>query len=425
MAIGILGEKEVSGWAQTRLSCLLREVDVRAASIEEHERNSLQVLSLTKNKGLVPQTERFRKRIATEDVSRYKVVRKGWIVYNPYVIWEGAVHALTEYEAGLVSPAYLVWETTERDDGFLDFLLRTPVLIAEYDRLCAGAVNRRRSIRKIDFMNIEIALPSLEERRAIARVLHAIQNAKQTTERVIDATLELKKSLMRYLFMYGPVPMDEADNVTLKETEIGCIPENWGVCRLGDVCGVRYGLGQPPGIDSDGVPMLRATNIKRGRIDENGLLRVKRAAIPQNRNPYLKCGDILVVRSGAYTGDVAMITEQWEGCIAGYDLVVSPGKAMDAKCCSYNLLSEQAQRYFRSQRDRSAQPHLNRGQLENTLIPLADIGEQHKIANILDAFDTKLASEEAYMSALSQLFESLLHRLMTGRIRLPEFAGGD
>jgi type I restriction enzyme S subunit len=171
--------------------------------------------------------------------------------------------------------------------------------------------------------------------------------------------------------------------------------------------------------------MLRATNIKRGRIDENGLLRVKRAAIPQNRNPYLKCGDILVVRSGAYTGDVAMITEQWEGCIAGYDLVVSPGKAMDAKCCSYNLLSEQAQRYFRSQRDRSAQPHLNRGQLENTLIPLADIGEQHKIANILDAFDTKLASEEAYMSALSQLFESLLHRLMTGRIRLPEFAGGD
>ena len=32
-------------------------------------------------------------------------------------------------------------------------------------------------------MNIEIALPSLEERRAIARVLHAILNAKQTTER--------------------------------------------------------------------------------------------------------------------------------------------------------------------------------------------------------------------------------------------------
>lgn len=271
----------------------------------------------------------------------------------------------------------------------------------------------------------QLPLPPLGEQRAIASALRAVQQAKEATEQVIEATRELKKSLMRYLFMYGLVPISEADRVLLKETEIGLIPENWTVCRLGEVCGVRYGLGQPPEMADDGVPMLRATNIKRGRIDENQLLKVNRDAIPQSRSPYLKYGDILVVRSGAYTGDVAMITKKWEGCIAGYDLVVSPGKAVDAKCCSYYLLSEQAQRYFRSQRDRSAQPHINRGQLEQTLIPVPPRSEQHAIAGVLDVVDKKLQAEEDRGRALDELFKSLLHNLMEGKIRLPEFAGGE
>jgi type I restriction enzyme S subunit len=46
--------------------------------------------------------------MATDDVSDYKVIRRGQIAYNPYVIWEGAIHILDEFEAGLVSPVYPV-----------------------------------------------------------------------------------------------------------------------------------------------------------------------------------------------------------------------------------------------------------------------------------------------------------------------------
>ena len=37
------------------------------------------------------------------------------------------------------------------------------------------------------------------------------------------------------LFTYGPVPVDEAENVKLKETEIGMIPEHWDFSHLEDV----------------------------------------------------------------------------------------------------------------------------------------------------------------------------------------------
>ena len=118
------------GWQVQRLGELLREVDVRQADLPKSEAEELKVLSLTKNHGLILQSERFGKRIATEDTSKYKVVREGQIVYNPYVIWEGAVHALRKHPAGLVSPVYPVWETREPDGGFIDL----PVADASTDR---------------------------------------------------------------------------------------------------------------------------------------------------------------------------------------------------------------------------------------------------------------------------------------------------
>ncbi len=125
-----------NGWHTRRLGELLREVDVRQADLSKAEAEELEVLSLTRNNGLILQSERFGKRIATEDTSKYKVVREGQVVYNPYVIWEGAVHALRKYQAGLVSPVYPVWETREPDGGFVDYLLRTPPLIEAYNRVC-------------------------------------------------------------------------------------------------------------------------------------------------------------------------------------------------------------------------------------------------------------------------------------------------
>jgi type I restriction enzyme S subunit len=41
----------------------------------------------------------------------------------------------------------------------------------------------------------------------------------EAQDKIITAARELKKSPMRHLFIYGPVPLDQADQVPLKETE--------------------------------------------------------------------------------------------------------------------------------------------------------------------------------------------------------------
>lgn len=238
--LGPLPEK----WDVTSLGDVFKEVDLRAAKFQGQNADKLPVLSLTKNYGLMLQSERFGKRIALEDISDYKVVKHGEIVYNPYVIWEGAIHILDRFDYGLVSPVYPVLKTNlERAvPYFLDQLLRTPLAVSAYNRFAAGAVNRRRSIRKTDFMAIRIPLPPLPEQKAIARVLSIIQKAIEAQEKIIAAAMELKKSLLRHLFTYGPVPVSEAERVTLTETEIGQVPEHWEQKKLGEIVTIIYGV---------------------------------------------------------------------------------------------------------------------------------------------------------------------------------------
>jgi type I restriction enzyme S subunit len=188
---------------------------------------------------------------------------------------------------------------------------------------------------------------------------------------------------------------------------------DWKIDILGRVTDIRYGLGQPPEQSEDGVPMIRATNIKRGRIVENNLICIKREAIPERRNPYLKTGDIIVVRSGAYTGDVAMITSLWEGSVAGYDLIVSVKEGVDPSFCAFYLLSDRAQNYFRSQKDRSAQSHLNRQQLRATPIPIPTICEQRCIAAVLSSVQRAIEHQEQLIALTTELKKALIHKLFT------------
>ena len=61
----------------------------------------------------------------------------------------------------------------------------------------------------------------------------------------------------------------------------------------------------------------------QGRLLEKNLIRVDPADVPKTRKAFLRAGEIIVVRSGALTADSAIIPKEYEGAVAGYDMVVS------------------------------------------------------------------------------------------------------
>jgi type I restriction enzyme S subunit len=261
--------------------------------------------------------------------------------------------------------------------------------------------------------NIALSLPPLPEQKKIAEILSTVDQAIEKVDKGIEKTQKLKKGLMQELLTKG------IGHKEFKDTEIGRIPKAWKIMKLGEIGNVRYGLGQPPATEPDGIPMIRATNVKRGKIAKEGLIFINPSAVPNSRDPFLRAGDILVVRIGAYTGDVALVTKEWEGAVAGYDLIVTPSDTIDSQFLTYYLLSSSVQkRYFVGLKVRSAQPHLNSSQVEETPISIPPLPEQQKIAEILSTVDKRLESLRNRKENLEKIKKGLMNDLLTGRKRV-------
>lgn len=210
-----------------------------------------------------------------------------------------------------------------------------------------------------------------------------------------------------------------------KQTEVGVIPEDWGVVRLGDISKIKYGLGQPPQTKDDGVPMIRATNINSGKIFEKDVLMIDITKIPTTREVILKDGDIIVVRSGAYTGDVGLVTKKWDGCVAGYDLIVSSNRGkVKPQFLSNYLLSPQIQKCFMGLKTRSAQSHLNSNQLGYISVVLPTLTEQQAIASVLSDVDALITAQEQLITKKRNIKQGAMQQLLTGKKRLSGFIWG-
>jgi type I restriction enzyme S subunit len=266
----------------------------------------------------------------------------------------------------------------------------------------------------------KIPLPPLDEQQKIAAVLSALQEAKEKTQEVIDATKALKQSMMKHLFTYGPVSLKEAENVPLKETEIGPMPEDWEVVKLGDIGEFQYGYTETASGKKIGPKFLRITD-----IDLTGS-KIKWADVPYCKisdKDYLKYKlndkDILFTRIGATTGKTCIVKSPPESVFASYLIRY---KADLEKALPFFIYHFTTNKEYWNQINVSKEGKLKKGvsssQLKTFKIPLPPLPVQQKIASILSAIDEKIEAEENKKKALEELFKSLLHNLMTAKIRI-------
>jgi len=274
-----------------------------------------------------------------------------------------------------------------------------------------------------EIRNALIPLPPLSEQRAIAHVLRTVQRAKEATERVIQATQELKKSLMRYLFTYGPVPMEEAERVPLKETEIGLVPEHWEVVRLGEIFEIQQGKALSPKsrFGSRMRPFLRTANILWGRIDLSNVDYMHFEESEEQRLA-LRAGDLLVCEGGDI-GRTAIWNGQIQPCYYQNHLHRLRPNCSDVEPTFYMYWMETAWtilRLYGGAGNKTTIPNLSQSRLSSFPIPFPSLSEQRTIARVLRTVDKKLQAEEARKQALEELFKTLLHNLMTGEIRVKD-----
>jgi len=290
----------------------------------------------------------------------------------------------------------------EVDGEFLlyAFQQHKPSLLPEIGTSAHGT----RRISTSAIASFRFPLPPLPEQRAIAHVLRTVQRAKEATEKVIAVTRQLKASLMRHLFTYGPVPVENADRVRLKDTEIGAMPAHWDVRKLSEVMVC---------LDSRRIPLKATDRAKRG------------GSIPY----YGASGVIDFIDGFIYDEPILLLSEDGANLesrnlpiayevdgkcwVNNHAHVLSVKHGVQAFFCDY-INSMDISDYLSG----TTRPKLTQGFMQSIKLPFPPHAEQNRIEQILEAINMKLDKEDRLRNALSAVFHSLLSHLMTGKLRV-------
>jgi type I restriction enzyme S subunit len=274
-----------------------------------------------------------------------------------------------------------------------------------------------RNFKLKEFLeNEEIPLPPLLIQQKIVKILDTIQEAIDIQEKIIEKVKELKKSLMAELFKYGAPSFRRGRK--LKKTEIGEIPEDWEVVRLGDKRLFEIKLG--------GTPKTSVSEYWNGEIPwitPNDLSELTTPYIEDTQRKIslsgLKAGSTLlpensiILSTRAPIGYIALLRKPMafnQGCKG----IVIKEKSVVSLFLYYFLLSKA--KLLQELGTGSTFKELATSDLENFKIPLPSLPEQQEIAEILQTIDQKIEIEKRKKELYEELFKTMLNKIMNQEI---------
>ena len=301
---------------------------------------------------------------------------------------------------------------------YIFYLLNSPMV--NYNKYARRASDGKYNFQLTQFKNEQkLPLPPLPEQQRIADVLSAVQEAKEKTEAVIDATKALKKSMMKHLFTYGPVSPEEAENVPLKETEIGKVPEEWKVVKLGEVT-EKAKQKDPRRDSSNEFKYVDVSAISNDALKITSYSEFLGKDAPHRARKAIQTDDIIFTTVRPYLKRIAIVPENLNGQIAStaFCVIRCKKQIVNPYYIFYTVgLDNFVNRVTENQRG-SSYPAVTDKDILNQYVPLPPLPVQQKIASILSAIDAKIEAEENKKQALEELFKTLLDNLMTAKIRV-------
>lgn len=314
------------------------------------------------------------------------------------------------------------------NQGFANFLPRTvdgeylyyllALLTPIIKRLGAGTTFDE--VSKRDIRTVWCAVPSdSSEQVAIARILEAVDTAVERTRVAVERAREVKRALVQKVLAEG------LRGERQKKTAIGPVPKSWHVVPVSSVVGsFQYGLSVS--MEQQGkLPILRMGNIQNGEVVLTDLKYVSLAE--KVVYPYLlKRGDVLFNRTNSqeWVGKVGIYRHDTPAIFASYLIRLLPdGAKLDNYYLGHLLASYSAQcRVKRYATPGVQQVNINATNLGKVLIPLPigeeGLREQRGIAGLLEAADAVVRSYEPVLAAQQSLKASVMHDLLTGRVRV-------
>jgi type I restriction enzyme S subunit len=209
-------------------------------------------------------------------------------------------------------------------------------------------------------------------------------------------------------------------NEPQKQTEIGPVPESWEVVPLSDVCRFQSG-GTPskknPEFWQGTIPWVSPKDMKRPRLDDVKD-HISQEAL-ESGSKLAPAGSVFVVVRGMILAKTVPVALAEVPMAINQDMrAIVPGPKLRSDFLLYALEALRDNLFKKVGRSGHGTCTLMSHEISAFKIPLPALETQEEVAAAIQNLERKKKLHETKRTQLQDLFRTLLHELMTAKIRV-------
>ena len=356
----------------------------------------------------------------------------------------GEVGFVTEAEGVFLGQRLMQYraDPTKLDSSFLLYSFLSPDLQHQFGSH-EGSGSVVSHIRVGDCFKFKLRLPPFKVQQQIGSLLRNIDE-RIALLRETNATLEaIAQALFKSWFVdFDPVHANAGTQAQSLPPEIqalfpatftdslqGPIPDGWYAGQIGDVISIKGGYAfKSSDFQDSGSPVIKIKNIVGdGTVDCSDVQRVSESVASKAQRFILNSGDILMAMTGATIGKVGIyVSEANQTALVNQRVAKFENKNTDEKntwlafiAFSNAFMTDQVVNAASG----SAQPNISSSGIESAkLVVPADKNVLKAFNSIVDPIFQSWIGNQKTVRLLSDLRDTLLPRLISGQLRLPEEA---
>lgn len=278
----------------------------------------------------------------------------------------------------------------------------------------------RGNINAKTYGDLEILLPpSFYQKKAVS-ILERIEKKIRLNNQIISNLEELASTLFKRWFVDFEFP-DENGNLykssggKMVDSELGKIPEGWEATSLSDIANYKNGLAMQkfrPDEDEKSLPVLKIKELNQGFIDSNS----DRCSIDISDEVKIENGDVVFSWSGT------LLVKIWTGGDAGLNQHLFKVTSNKFPKWYYYLWTKfYMNKFIGIAKDKATtMGHIKRQHLNEAKVLIPSIDMLEKFGKVLGPTIDMVTEKGIENLELSNLRDSLLPKLLSGEIELPE-----
>ena len=320
------------------------------------------------------------------------------------------------------------------DHKFLRAFLSSAAFIQQAEQMATGSVIKHFGPSHLRQM--AIALPSIAEQVHIAGIFDVLDERIRLL-RETNATLEaIAQALFKSWFVdfdpvhakaqgNAPEGMDEATAAlfpdSFEESELGLVPKGWKVTKCQNIIDVRDGTHESPKPSLKGYPLITSRHITGGGINfDNTYLISEQDYESVCKRSKIHRFDVLITMIGTVGIPVIVLEDKINFAIKNIGVFKTSATPYLSYYFYLLLSSSKMQQYLEARLAGTTQKYLSLKSLREiaVLVPQGDLLAKFSI--ICSPIFEKIYLNSSQVKTLATLRDTLLPRLISGQLRLPE-----